>query len=81
MKRPRRAKPNTTVDNLVHAVAHLQRDVALLQIAPLPADRDIAKEVAALVGAWIADQKASGQTTVDLKRVDDIRTGIELALT
>lgn len=42
---------------------------------------DKTKEVAALVGLWIDRQKASGQTTVDLKRVDDIRTGIELALT
>ena len=41
---------------------------------------DKSKEVAALVGIWIDRQKASGQTTVDLKRVDDVRTGIELAL-
>lgn len=56
---------------------------------PLPKSLDMAidgepvdksKEVAALVGLWIDRQKAEGQTTVDLKRVDDIRTGIELAL-
>lgn len=42
---------------------------------------DKSKEVAALVGLWIDRQKIEGATTVDLKRVDDIRTGIELALT
>lgn len=60
---------------------------------PLPADfgtdghavesdaEDIAMVASSLVGAWIADQMAAGQTSVDLKRVNDIRTGIELALT
>lgn len=42
---------------------------------------DKTKEVAALVGMWIDRQKAEGALTVDIRRVDDIRTGIELALT
>ncbi len=63
----------TDLADLVH-VAHKRIDSLL---APV----DKSKEVAALVGLWIDRQKASGQTTVDLKRVDDIRTGIELALT
>jgi len=43
--------------------------------------RDIAAEVAALVGLWIERQQAAGQTAVDLNRVKDVRAGIELALT
>lgn len=93
MKRPRRAKSNTTVDNLVHAVASLQvemrkstdqvENVILMMNARTAAESpaDKSKEVAALVGIWIDRQKAEGALTVDLRRVDDIRTGIELALT
>lgn len=33
-----------------------------------------------LVGAWMADQREAGATTVDLKQVDDIRTGMRYAL-
>lgn len=92
MKRSRRVKSNTVTDNLVHAVASLQvemrkstdqvENAILMMNARASADAltDKSKEVAALVGLWIDRQKASGQTTVDLKRVDDIRTGIELAL-
>jgi hypothetical protein len=33
-----------------------------------------------LVGIWMTDQRAAGATNVDLKQVDDIRTGIRYAL-
>lgn len=78
---PRKQNDDSVIGNIIHAVAQLQRDVALLESAATAAPVDKTKEVAALVGMWIDRQKASGQTTIDLKRVDDIRTGIELALT
>lgn len=82
------------IDNLVSTVASLQvelrkstdqvENLILMMNARAAAEPDagdIAMVTSSLVGVWIADQIAAGQTSVDLKRVDDIRTGIELALT
>lgn len=33
-----------------------------------------------LVGTWISNQMAEGQTAVDLKRLADVREGIRIAL-
>lgn len=66
----------TTMEGEISRIAFNQ---ALDTQAPAPVDKT--KEVAALVGLWIDRQKAEGALTVDIRRVDDIRTGIELALT
>lgn len=67
------------ITTLEGEIARLSFNQALDSQNTPPVDKS--KEVAALVGLWIDRQKAEGATTVDLKRVDDIRTGIELALT
>lgn len=89
---PRKKSPAATklanVSDLALS-AHKRITAAETEIARLTHDArtaalgsgDIAKDVAALVGLWIDRQKIEGATTVDLKQVDDIRTGIELALT
>lgn len=41
----------------------------------------IAMVASSLVGKWISDQMAAGQTSIDVTRIKDIRTGIKLALT
>lgn len=58
--------------------AHTRIDSIVTPQNTAPADKS--KEVSALVGLWIERHKAEGAMTVDLKRVDDVRAGIELAL-
>lgn len=54
---------------------------ARLDTATPPATKEpTAFDVSALVGVWIDEQQSEGKTTVDLARVNDIRTGIELGL-
>lgn len=86
-RRPATKNDDAMIGHLAVGMADLNQRVGSLENAALiasqnfEAPRDKSKEVAALVGLWIDRQKAEGATTVDLRRVDDVRAGIELALT
>lgn len=84
MKRPRTTALERRVNTIAASVTGAHERMSTLENAFYASgstpSADKSKEVAALVGLWIDRQKAEGATTVDLKRVDDIRTGIELAL-
>lgn len=82
------------IDNLVSTVASMQvelrkstdqvENLILMMNAKAavePDAGDIAMVASSLVGVWIDRQQSEGALTVDLRRVADVRAGIELALT
>jgi hypothetical protein len=90
----RAKKPTDThvIDNLVSAVAAMQveqrkstdqvENLILMINGRIAAADASAPEYTEdeLVGMWMTDQRNAGATNIDLKRVDDIRTGIRYAL-
>lgn len=82
-RRPTTKNNDAMIGHLATGMADLNQRIGSIETVLRNDDgthADKSKEVAALVGLWIDRQKAEGATTVDLKRVDDIRTGIELTL-
>lgn len=71
----------SALNSAMDTIALLGSKIEILNAAPATTTKEpTAFDVSALVGVWIDEQQSEGKTTVDLARVNDIRTGIELGL-